>query len=208
MSKLPHDVLGAIVSPVKTMRRLLDDPRGLRRAGLAVLAVGVMYAATSAALGVSGDVPLAPEFLNAGADNYYVWQMLFVIPYAAAAWLLSAGIIRLLGRRTKAGGTFRGAVACAGIGVAAPLFLAWLPSAAWTAFRLLGMSQEEWVGILSPPGFWQSLYLFVYTLAGVWAVVLLALGAGLSQKIGAVRAVAAGLAAAVFLAGTYALFIR
>ena len=207
--KRPHYLLGAITSPGQTMKRLADDPRGVRRAAIAITSVGVLYAVTSAVLAASGAVPLAPEPFNAGADNYFFWQMVFSLPYVLAAWLVSAGVIRLFGRRGRGKkDPWRGAAACAAYGTALPLFVAWLPTAVWTAFTLMGMRQDEWVGILSPPGLWQALYLSTYILAAAWAAVLLAIGSGRSQKIGVAKSAVAGLAAATCLAVTYVAFIR
>ncbi|MCK7482347.1 MAG: hypothetical protein M0C28_38400 [Candidatus Moduliflexus flocculans] len=51
-----------------------------------------------------------------------------------------------------------------------PLLVAWVPAFVQAAFMVLGMGQEEWVGILSEPGLWQTAYIAFFAAAAVLAV--------------------------------------
>ena len=198
----------AIFKPGKTMRGLLKMKHPARRAILAVGGVGVLYLITSAILAFAGAVPTAPLFFKLDVDNYYFWQMIFVLPMILAAWLVSAGVMRVLGRREKGRTDFGGTAALAGVAVGLPLFLAWIPSAVEAAFMVLGMGQSEWVGILSRPGVWQTTYLAFYAGAAGLAIRNFILAARLLRKKSGLGAVMAGLAAAAVAIGAYVAFIR
>ena len=198
----------AIFKPGQTMRGLLKMQHPARRAILAVGGVGFLYIITSAILAVTGAVPTAPVFFGMGPDNYYFWQMIFVLPVILAAWIASAGIIHALGRRDKGGTDFGGTAALAGVALSSSLFLAWIPSAVEAAFMAFGMGQGEWVGLLSKPGPWQTAYLVFYAVAAALALRNFMLAARLLRKKSGLGAVMAGLAAAAVAIGAYAIFIR
>jgi hypothetical protein len=198
----------AIFKPGKCMRGLLKMQHPARRVLLAVGGVGVLYLITSAILGLTGAVPTAPVFFGMDVDNYYFWQMIFVLPVILAAWLVSAGVIRILDKREKDRPGFGGTAALAGVALSSALFLAWIPSAVEAAFMAFGMGQGEWVGLLSNPGPWQTAYLVFYAVAAALALRNFMLAARLLRKKSGPGAVMPGLAAAALAIGAYILFIR
>ena len=198
----------AIFKPGKTMHGLLKMQHPARRASLAVGGVGFLYIITSAILAVTGASPMAPVFFRMDVDNYYFWQMIFVLPMILAAWLVTAGVTRLLDRREKDGPGFGGTAALAGIALSSALFLAWVPSAAEAAFMAFGMGQGEWVGLLSNPGPWQTAYLVFYAVAAALVLRNLMLAARLLRKRPGLSALMAGLVAATVPIGAFIAFIR
>lgn len=198
----------AIFKPGKTMRGLLKMQHPARRAILAVGGVGFLYIITSAILAFAGAVPTAPVFFGMDVDNYYFWQMIFVLPMILAAWLVSAGVIRVREWREKDRPGFGGTAALAGVALSSALFLAWIPSAVEAAFMAFGMGQGEWVGLLSNPGPWQTAYLVFYAVAAALALRNFMLAARLLRKKSGLGAVMAGFAAAAVAIGAYVAFIR
>ena len=198
----------AIFKPGKPMRGLLKMQHPERRALLAVGGVGVLYLITSAILGFAGAAPTAPVFFGMDVDNYYFWQMIFVLPMILATWLVSAVVIRVLERREKDGPGFGGTAALAGVALSASLFLAWIPSAVEAAFMAFGMGQGEWVSLLSNPGPWQTAYLVFYAAAAALALRNFMLGAQILQRKSGLGAVLAGLSAAAVAIGAFIAFIR
>jgi hypothetical protein len=198
----------AIFKPGKCMRGLLKMQHPARRVLLAVGGVGFLYLVTSAILAATGAVPTAPVFFGMAPDNYYFWQMIFVMPMILAVWLVAAGVIRVLERREKDRPGFVGTAALAGVALSSTLFLAWVPSAVEAAFMAFGMGQSEWVGLLSKPGPWQTAYLVFYAAAAVLALRNFMLAARLLRNKSGLGAVMAGLTAAVVTIGAYAAFIR
>jgi len=198
----------AIFKPGKTMRGLLKMQHPARPASLAVGGVGFLYIVTSAVLAVAGASPTAPVFFGMDVDNYYFWQMIFVLPMILAAWFVSAAVIRILDGREKDRPGFGGTAALAGVALSSVLFLAWIPSAAEAAFMAFGMSQGEWVGLLSNPGPWQTAYLVPYGVAVALALRNFMLAARLLRgKPGAV-AIMPGIVAAAVAIGVFIAFIR
>lgn len=198
----------AIFKPGKPMRGLLKMQHPARRALLAVGGVGVLYLITSAILGFAGAAPTAPVFFGMDVDNYYFWQMIFVLPMILVTWLVSAVVIRVLERREKDGPGFGGTAALAGVALSASLFLAWIPSAVEAAFMAFGMGQSEWVSLLSNPGPWQTAYLVFYAAAAALALRNFMLGAQILQRKSGLGAVLAGLSAAAVAIGAFIAFIR
>jgi len=198
----------AIFKPGKTMRGLLKVKHPARRAILAVGGVGFLYIITSAALAVAGAAPTAPVFFGMDVDNYYFWQMIFVLPMILAAWLVSAGVIRILDRREKDRPGFGGTAALAGVALSSALFLAWIPSAAEAAFLALGMGQGEWVDLFSDPGPWQTAYIVFYAIAAALVLRNFLLAARILRKKPGAGAIIAGIAAAAVAVGVFIAFIR
>jgi hypothetical protein len=198
----------ALFRPDKILGELVKARHPVRLAGLSVVGVGVLYGVTSAVLGATGAVPTAPVFFGLDVDNYYFWQMIFVLPMILATWLVSAVVIRVLERREKDGPGFGGTAALAGVALSASLFLAWIPSSVEAAFMAFGMGQGEWVSLLSNPGPWQTAYLVFYAAAAALALRNFMLGAQILQRKSGLGAVLAGLSAAAVAIGAFIAFIR
>jgi hypothetical protein len=195
----------ALFRPGKTKHGFLKGRHPLRRSALFVGGLGVLYAGTSAVLAIAGAVPTAPVFFGLDVDNYYFWQMVYVLPLAMVVWILASGILLALGKKEHVRTAVLAEAAWAWGG---PLLVAWIPSAVEAVFMALGMGQEEWVGILSRPGFWQTLYQGFFLFAGVYGVRDFVLAARLVHKKSWPAAVLTGIAAAAVAIGAYVAFIR
>jgi hypothetical protein len=198
-------VFRALFKKTKVRHPFLTGKHPVRRAAALLAGVSVLYIVTSAVLAAAGAVPTAPVLFGLDVDNYYFWQMVFVLPLVFAVWVLASGVLIALGKK----GCARSAVQTeAALAWGVPLFIAWIPSAVQAAFMALGMGQEEWVGILSEPGIWQAVYLGFFLYAGVWAVGDFIWAARNVHKRSWPAAVLTGAAAAVVAAGAYIAFIR
>jgi hypothetical protein len=190
---------------MKARLRTFRKRHPMRQAALALGLAALAYALTSFVLGLAGAVPVAPVVAGIGVDNYYFYQILFILPLVLAVWVLSSGVLLALGTK----GCHRSDVLVkASRAWGGPLLLAWAPSAVEALFAALGMGQQEWVDILSKPGFWQTLYLGVYAAAAVWAALKFVRAARSIHKKSWPTAVLTGLAAAAVAIGMYALFVR
>ena len=177
----------------------------LRRAVLFLGGVAALYAVTSVVLALAGAVPTAPIVAGMGIDNYYAWQIVFLLTLVFAVWILTSGVLLALGTK----GCHRSDVLMkASRAWGRPLLLAWVPSAVEAALAALGMGQAEWVDILSAPGIWQTLYLVVYAAAAAWCVGRFILAARTIHKKSWPAAALTGVAAAIVAIGAYLLFLR
>ena len=103
----------------------------MRSAALFLGLAGAAYAVTAAVLAVAGAVPTAPVVAGLDVDNYYAFQILFVLPLIYAVWVLTSGVLLALGTR----GCHRSHVLVAASRAwGGPLLLAWAPSAVQAAF--------------------------------------------------------------------------
>ena len=192
---------GTLRTRIKTFKRR----HPMRSAALFLGLAGAAYAVTAAVLAVAGAVPTAPVVAGLDVDNYYAFQILFVLPLIYAVWILTSGVLLALGTR----GCHRSHVLVAASRAwGGPLLLAWAPSAVQAGFAALGMGQAEWVGILSDPGFWQTLYIGIYAAAAAWAVARFVLAARSIHKKSWRAAILTGLAAAAVAIGIFVLFVR
>jgi hypothetical protein len=192
---------GTLRTRIKTFKRR----HPMRSAALFLGLAGAAYAVTAAVLAVAGAVPTAPVVAGLDVDNYYAVQILFVLPLIYAVWVLTSGVLLALGTR---GGHRSHVLVAASRAWGGPLLLAWAPSAVQAGFAALGMDQAEWVGILSDPGFWQTLYIGIYAAAAVWAVAGFVQAARSIHKKSWRAAILTGLAAAAVAIGIFVLFVR
>jgi len=176
-------IFGTILLPVRAFRRLTAEPHPLRRGVQAVFLTGFLHALTAAGLGVTGAVPMAPVFLPLLPENYYFWQMIFVLPLLVAVWLFLAVFVQALGRSRKRGGSIKKTSAALAFAFAGPLLLVWVPQTAIAVFYALGMGQPEMVEILSAPGTVQAFFLGIFAAAAGWSYVLVVIAVSVSQKI-------------------------
>jgi hypothetical protein len=190
---------------MKARLRTFRKRHPMRRAAFCLVAVALAYASSSLVLALAGAVPLAPVVAGLDVDNYYAYQIFFILPLVLAVWVLSAGVLLALGTR----GVHRSDVlAGASQAWGGPLLLAWVPSAVEAVFAALGMGQAEWVDILSKPGLWQALYLGLYAAAAAWAVWRFVAVARSIHKRSWPSAVLTGLAAAAVAIGAFVLLVR
>lgn len=196
---------GSFFGNLRSKQRTFKRRHPLRRAALFLGLAGLAYAASSAVLALAGSVPAAPVIAGMDVDNYYAWQIFFILPLVFAVWVLASGVLLALGTR----GCHRSDVLVkASRAWGAPLLLAWVPLAVESGFAALGMGQAEWVDILSVPGVWQTLYLGIYAAAALWAVVKFVLAARTIHKKSWPSAILTGLAASAVAIGIVLLFVR
>ncbi len=176
-------IFGTILLPVRAFRRLMAEPRPLRRGVQAVFLTGFLHALTAAGLGVTGAVPMAPVFLPLAPENYYFWQMIFVLPLLFVVWLFLSAFVQAMGRSRKRGGSLKKTSAALAFGFSGPLLLAWIPQTAIAVFYALGMGQHEMVDILSAPGTVQAVFLGIFGAAVCWSCVLIVIAVSVSQRI-------------------------
>ena len=196
---------GSFFRTLKARYRTFKRRHPMRGAALFLGLAGLAYAVSSAVLAAAGSVPTAPVIAGMDVDNYYAYQIVFILPLVFAVWVLTSGVLLALGTR----GCHRSDVlARASKAWGAPLLLAWTPSAVEAAFAALGMGQAEWVDILSKPGVWQTLFLAFYAAAAAWAVMRFVLAARTIHKKSWPAAILTGLAASAVAIGVYVLFVR
>ncbi|MCX6561307.1 MAG: YIP1 family protein [Candidatus Aminicenantes bacterium] len=200
-------IIGIAARPGRTFRTLATEPRGLASGARTLLAVGALYALTSAGLAAAGALITAPPCLVFSPDNYYALQAFFALPVFFLAWLAAAGAAYLLSRR-RSQGTFEGMLAVLAPALAVPLIVIWFFAAALAVFLALGGSQEEIMALTTGPGIEQAVAFGYPILAAAWLIVLSVLAVRSARRVGWIRAAGAGLAAGFIFLGFLIVFIR
>jgi len=90
---------GSFLQRARSRYRTFKKRHPLRRTAIALGLAGLAYAATSAVLALTGAVPAAPVFPGMDIDNYYAWQIVFIMPLIYAVWILASGVLLALGTR-------------------------------------------------------------------------------------------------------------
>ncbi len=201
---------GTIFFPHRAFRKLTEQPRSPAQGFKSVLLIALLYTLTVAGFAVSGAVPMIPSWIPISAQNFYFWEIFFILPTLLLAWILSAATSHLLGHspRAEARPGFAKNLAAAGFAITLPLFMIWLPATAAAFLMLLGMSQAELVDTLSTPGFWQSFALFCPILAVFWMFLLFAAAASSVQKAGLLRALLSSLVTVAVIVAAVAAVVR
>lgn len=200
---------GTVFFPHLAFRKLTEQPRPLAKGLKSVLLTGLLYTLTVAGFAVSGAVPMIPSWIPIPSQNFYFWEIFFVLP-TLFAWILSAVASHLLGHshRADARPGFAKNLAVAAFAITVPLFIIWVPVTAAAVLMLLGMSQVELVDTLSTPGFWQSFALFCPILAVFWMLLLFATAASAVQKARSLKALLSSLATMAIIVAVVAAVVR
>jgi hypothetical protein len=174
---------GTIVSPQRTLTQV-------SRAGLnptCWIAYGVFPLLYSASLLVAyqrGATPLLwrPWVSIIPFERYYLWEAVFLVPVSYQLWIAFAAVAHLLARAQHGSGTFEGTAAVLAFTYSVPLIvLMWLPD----QLQSLVYGIETRGGLVALYG----------TAAGVWALVLSALGLRIVERLSAVRSLVTAAAA-------------
>lgn len=145
---------------------------------LLLIALALDFSLTSFVQAACGSFPAVPVILPLGLENYFFWQALLMIPWVLASWLMVSLVARvILKLLTKNQVSFRPVLIGHGLSFSVFLFWLWLPHLLTAVLYLLGMSQKEWVDLLSHPGWFQTLYLIFLVLAvgGGWLALTISL---------------------------------
>ncbi|MBC7348339.1 MAG: hypothetical protein H5U05_00030 [Candidatus Aminicenantes bacterium] len=128
--------------------------------------LALAFSLTSLVQAACGHFPAVPVILPLGLENYFFWQALLLIPWVMASWLVASLAARgMLGLLAKNQVSFKTVLIWHGLSFSVFLFWLWLPHLLTAVLYLLGMSQKEWVDLLSSPGWFQTLYLVFLVLA-------------------------------------------
>jgi len=168
MNRVIKTILRAVLRPDKNGQLLESElTSGLwTRAFSGLILFGLMFAFTSILQAFSGNIPAIPLILPLGLENYFVWQAVLFVPWLILSWLLVswlAGLtLEMFGAKKF---SWRQLSAGLALGLYPFLFWLWLPHFFTSALYLIGMSQKEWVDLLSNPGWFQTLYISLIVIA-------------------------------------------
>ncbi|MGB9906719.1 MAG: hypothetical protein ACPLRR_04950 [Candidatus Saccharicenans sp.] len=128
--------------------------------------LALAWALSSLVQAACGHFPAVPVILPLGLENYFFWQALLVVPWILAGWLAVSLVARIILKELARNQvSFRQVLVLYGLSFSVFLFWLWLPHLLTAILYLLGLSQKEWVDLLSNPGWFQTLYIVFLVLA-------------------------------------------
>jgi hypothetical protein len=185
---------GTVVRPRHTFARLVADSASLAHGFKAVLLISALYTLTVIGLAIVKAEIMAPAWIPIPADEYYFWEIFFVMPVVLLGWILAAGVAHWLSSPFGGSGNFEGTLAVLAFAVAVPTFVTWVPETAGTILILAGaMTHGDWVEATSHPGFWQVFGLAYQLVAVAWYVFLFPIAIAQAQRLRWRQSVAVGI---------------
>lgn len=187
---------GIIAEPVKTIRRLNEDPKRLLYGFSGVLTLGVLYAATAFILWSRG-VGVESNWIRVPTEQHYLWQGFFNLPVSIAGWLITSSVIWLMMPREKV--RFDDILAAVGLpyGILV-LPLMWLPETLVAVF---------WPRIWTT-SVWKTITLFRVGLGSLWVLAGLVIAVKETYKSSLARTILAALLGMIAGLALSVVFIR
>jgi hypothetical protein len=175
---------GTIVSPRRTLQHLGEA--GL--SGSSFVAYGLFPLLYSASMFVAyqhGAAPLRwrPWVTFIPVERYYLWEAAFLVPLSFQLWIMFAAVAHLLARAQHGDGTYESTAAVFAYTYSVPLIvLMWLPD----QLQFLAYGVETRGQLVAIYG----------SAAGLWMVVLSALGLRVVHRLSPTRSLVTALAGA------------
>jgi len=170
MSETGRFFARALLKPWRQRELFLEfkERKPLRKTLLLLVFIGLALSLTSLIQAACGHFPAVPIILPFDLENYFVWQAALAIPWIIFCWLTVSVLTGLMlgviaGRSSRV--RWKEMLILSGLALADFLFVIWLMHLLTAVFYLLGMSQKEWVDLLSEPGWFQTLYLTLLIVA-------------------------------------------
>lgn len=101
-----REQLELIRSPKDAIARLASDPRGALIGFRHVFLLAVLYELAIALWALGDAIPTIPAFLKIPDEQYYYYELIFMIPMILIIWLLAGAIAYVLSKALGGNGSF------------------------------------------------------------------------------------------------------
>ncbi len=167
-------ILAVVLAPRKAFESLLADRRRLTYGSRVLIVVAIFCALGVLLMALGGNKPqgLKP-WLDIQRDVYYDWESVFIAPVMILGWVLTAGVIQNLARRSGGRGSFEDVLALLGYGIAVPTLAMLIPDYVAGLLTLTGLVEVDTMSRLAAK---QGPYtFFLWTVASIYTLDLVAL---------------------------------
>lgn len=122
-----RDQLNFVKSPRAFVKQLTTDPKAMLIGFRNILAIAVLYeiAILLWALGSDGVTLLA--FLRIPEEQYYFYELIFLIPMFIVTWLLASGIAYVISKALGGRGSFDAILGGFGVSMAVSFYFSLIP---------------------------------------------------------------------------------
>ena len=121
------DQLDFLRSPNSVLQRLASDPRTVFVGFRNVLATAVLYEIAILLWFYGAEGLTLPPFLRIPEEQYYLYELIFLIPLFLCNWLLASGIACLLSKSMDGNGTYDSLLGGFGLSMAVGAYFTLIP---------------------------------------------------------------------------------
>jgi hypothetical protein len=122
-----RDQLSFIRSPSAFVSRLGTDPRAMFLGFRNVLAMAIFYEIAILLWALGSDGVTLPPFLRIPEDQYYFYELIFLIPMFIVTWILASGIAYVMSRALGGDGLFDTILGGFGVSMAISFYFSLIP---------------------------------------------------------------------------------
>lgn len=131
------DQLNFIRSPNAVLQRLAGDPNAAQVGFKNILGIALLYEFAILLWAFGAEGITLPSFLRLPEDQYYFYELIFLIPLFICTWLLASGIANLTSKLLGGKGNFVTVLGGFGLSIAVSSYFTLIPDPplAFTLFQ-------------------------------------------------------------------------
>jgi hypothetical protein len=122
-----RDQLSFIKSPSAFVSRLATDPRAVLIGLRNVLAIAILYEIAILLWALGSDGVTLPPFLRIPEEQYYFYELIFIIPMFFVTWLLASGIAYVMSMLLGGNGSFDAILGGFGVSMTISFYFSLIP---------------------------------------------------------------------------------
>jgi hypothetical protein len=200
--------LAFVKSPRSYLKRLTADPQALAIGFRNTLIIAILYEGAILLWAFGAEDVTLPSFLRIPEQQYYFYELIFLIPLFIVTWLLASSIAYVLSRAFGGSGSYDTLLGGVGLTMAVSAYFTLIPdyiqgilwTTGWVPFnKYLEMTSQGILLIIV----WT--YMLMYTLSHI---VLYSITLYYTQGIGKLRSLIVGIVSFFISFGVWITFVR
>jgi hypothetical protein len=194
MSSFASIYARGFVRPRAAFVDLLESPRVLRHATLAVAITALTYSLVYFFLAHNGGRPTVfRPWLAIPAERYYHWNQYLHAPSLALAWVSAAGFTQIAARALGGRGSYEHTLAVLGLGLSIASWWTGLHDIVTTALGFVGIiDQRSYENAMSTDTPFRTMLWVLMTGYVIWFVLLFSKGVRVVHQLSPLRSLLAG----------------
>jgi hypothetical protein len=202
------DQVSFIKSPSSTLKRLATDPRALAIGFRNSLIIAILYEGAILLWAFGAEDVTLPAFLRIPEQQYYFYELIFLIPLFIVTWLLASSLAYVLSRAFGGRGSYDALLGGVGLTMAVSAYFTLIPdyiqgilwTTGWVPFyEYLEITGQGILLIIV----WA--YMLMYTLSHI---VLYSMTVHYTQSLGKLRSFIVGIVSFILSFSVWITFVR
>lgn len=125
--KIFRDQLNFVKSPSTFVKQLTVDPRAMLIGFRNVIAIAILYEIAILLWALGSEGVTLPTFLRIPEEQYYFYELIFLIPMFIVYWLLASGIAYTMSKALRGNGSFDAILGGFGVSMAVSFYFSLIP---------------------------------------------------------------------------------